>query len=83
MALKEYFLTDSNKSIMRLTFFMTVTTGLIVSLASTVFALIASLNEKVIDLSAVVTIIGLLIGGSFLGKASQTFGESLETRRTP
>lgn len=83
MALKEYFLTDSNKSIMRLTFFMTVTTGLIISLASSVFALIVSLKDKTIDLSAVVTIIGLLIGGGFLGKAGQTFGESLENRRTP
>ena len=83
MALKEYFLTDSNKSIMRLTFFMTVTTGLIISLASSVFALIVSLKDKTIDLSAVVTIIGLLIGGGFLGKAGQTFGESLENKRTP
>ena len=83
MALKEYFLTDSNKSIMRLTFFLTVCTGLIISLASSVFALIVSLKDKTIDLSAVVTIIGLLIGGGFLGKAGQTFGESLENKRTP
>ncbi len=81
MALKEYFLTDSNKSIMRLTFFMTVCTGLILSLASAVFALIASLYNKTLDLSAVVTIIGLLLGGGFLGKAAQTFGESIETRK--
>lgn len=80
MSLKEYFLTDSNKSIMRLTFFLTVLTGLLIALGASVATLIAAFQDKRIDVSAVVTIIGLLIGGGMLGKASQTFGESLETK---
>jgi hypothetical protein len=78
MALKDYFLTDSNKSIMRLTFFMTICTGLLISIATSVFALIVALSGKTMDLSSIVTIVGLLVGGSFLGKAGQTFGEALE-----
>ena len=81
MALKEYFLTDSNKSIMRLTFFMTVVTGLVIALGTSIAALIAGFQEKRIDVSAVVTIVGLLIGGGMVGKAGQTFGESLESKK--
>ncbi len=83
MSLKDYFLTDSNKSVMRLTFFMTVSTGLAIAMASAAIALIAGLQDKKIDLSAVVTIIGLLIGGGMLGKAGQTFGEALEASKLP
>lgn len=79
MSLKEYFLTDSNKSIMRLTFFMTVATGLLIAMGSTMFALYAAFQGKAVDLASIVTIVGLLIGGSFLGKAGQTFGESMES----
>ena len=67
---------------MRLTFFLTVTTGLVLSLGSSVFVFLAALQNKVVDLSSVVTIIGLLVGGSFVGKAAQTFGESIETKYT-
>lgn len=81
MALKEYFLTDSNKSIMRLTFFLTVCTGLIVALGTTIATLIASFKGQVLDVSAVVTIVGLLIGGGMLGKAGQSFGEAIETKQ--
>jgi len=83
MALKDYFLTDSNKSVMRLSFFITICTGLLISVASSVFTLIAALQGKVMDLSSIVTIVGLLVGGSFLGKAGQTFGESIENKNKP
>jgi len=39
------------------------------------------MNDKTLDLSAVVTIIGLLVGGGFLGKAGQSFGEAVETKK--
>lgn len=81
MALKDYFLIDSNKSIMRLTFFLTVCTGLLISCSAAVFAILAAMNDKTLDLSAVVTIIGLLVGGGFLGKAGQSFGEAVETKK--
>lgn len=76
MALKEYLATDSNKSMMRLTFFITVITGLVLAAGSVAVALWAALNGKAIDLSSVTTIIGLLIGGGFLGKAVQSFSET-------
>jgi len=81
MALKEYFSTDSNKSIMRLTFFMTVTTGLIIATASAAAGVIGAFYEKTVDLSVISNIVGLLIGGSFLGKAAQTFGEAFESKK--
>lgn len=81
MSLKEYFLTDSNKSIMRLTFFITTITGLALAAVSVGIALwVGATQQRALEIGAVVTIIGLLLGSGFAGKATQSFGEALESK---
>jgi len=72
---REFLMTDSNLSSMRLAFFWVVRTALVLSVVSPFLYLVAVLFDKNFSLAAVVALVATLLTTAFGGKSVQSFSE--------